>query len=87
MTKNFDSLLKRCLNEMQTATAQDPLLQDVATNINHPDLRKALEDVLKKIKSNPPPKPPQQQPNQAQQPPVQQKPVPGQPNTAQQQPK
>lgn len=67
MTKNFDELLKTCLNEMQAAPqdpSKDPLLQKLVANWNDAGLKKTIEDALKKIEQNQP-KPPQQNQNQA----------------------
>lgn len=83
MTKNFDELLKTCLNEMQVGASdpsKDALLQQVVANKDHPELRKAIEDVLKKIQQAQPKTPPQNQtqPQQAQQKPTGQQTQPNQ---------
>lgn len=85
MTKNFDTLLKTCLTEMQAAQdpSKDPLLQGVVANMNNPALRKAIEDALKKIEQSQAKQPPQQnQQQQGQQNQSQTKPAP-QPNQPQ----
>ena len=80
MTKNFDKLLKTCLNEMQAAVSdpsKDALLQQVVANKDHPELRQAIENALNKILKAQPKTPPQNQtqPQQTQPQQAQQKPI------------
>ena len=82
MTKNFDNLLKACLNEMQTAPApgnkEAELLKTVAGLLTKPDFSKAMEELVKKHSPAQPNT--QQQNQQSQQPNNQQQKPPGQPN-------
>lgn len=82
MTKNFDNLLKACLNEMQTAPApgnkEAELLKTVAGLLSKPDFSKAMEDLVKKHSSAQPTNPQQSTQQNPQQPNNQQKPS-GQP--------
>lgn len=84
MTKNFDTLLKNCLTEMQAAQdpSKDPLFQGVVANMNNPALRKVIEDALKKIEQTQAKQAPQQNQQQGQQNQAQTKPTP-QPNQPQ----
>ena len=81
MTKNFDDLLKACLNEMQTTPApgnkEAELLKTVAGLLTKPDFSKAMEELVKKHNPPQPPAQPTQQTNNQQpnqQPNQQQKP-------------
>lgn len=90
MTKNFDTLLKNCLTEMQQAAqdpSKDPLIQNVVANMNNPELRKVIEDALKKIqqaqaKQTPPANQTQPKPASQQNQPQTQQPSQQQPNNA-----